>query len=70
MNYKPLLGSATGFIVKHRRPDSNIRQGCIACNRLGQLLDIQGNMFAEQYYDNFENRVVKSFEKLKKKEKK
>ena len=38
--------------------------GCMGWNRVGKLIEVQGSMDAQQYYDILDDRVVESFEKL------
>ena len=38
--------------------------GYMGQNGVGKLIEVQGAMDAQQYYDILDNRVVKSFDKL------
>ncbi len=38
--------------------------GCMGWNGVGKLIEVQGNMDAQQYCDILDDGVVESFEKL------
>jgi transposase len=60
----PLSDCITSPTVKHGGRNNLIVWGCMGWNGVGKLIEVQGAMDSQQYYDILDDGVVESFEKL------
>ena len=65
---EPISDRTTTPTVKHGGGNNLMVWGCMGWNGVGILVEVQGNMNAEQYCEILNEGVVESFEKLEMKE--